>query len=275
MNQIAVREEQSIMVSSEKMTAMLDFAGQMIKSGFLPQSIKTAQQAVAIILTGQELGIAPMQALRQINVIQGKPTMSAELMLSLAYSRIPGFKFKVIRSDDTTCVVEAQRPGGEPYKHEFSMEDASKMGLNNKDNWRKQPAVMLRWRCISAALRIVAPDAIAGVYSSEEINPNQSVDYETGEILETKAPLKEPMPVIEPEIVRDPLFSQEEYVSEAQAKKMFALAREGRIDLEDLKDYLMREHSIQSSQEIPRSKYDEILQWIKSNSTVTKGAANA
>src|SRR4030095_13742063 len=55
----------------------------LVKTGFLPQSIKTPEQAMAIILTGREWGIGAMAALNTINVIQGKPTISPQLMLGL------------------------------------------------------------------------------------------------------------------------------------------------------------------------------------------------
>ncbi len=45
----------------------------LVSTGFLPQAIKTPEQAIAIILTGRELGIGTMAALNTINVIQGKP----------------------------------------------------------------------------------------------------------------------------------------------------------------------------------------------------------
>ena len=151
---------------------MLEFATHLVKSGFLPTAVNTAEKALAIILTGNELGIPPMQALRQIHVIQGKPTMSVELMLGFAYSRIPGFICEVLESNNTHCVVKMSRPNHNPYTHTFTMEDARNLGLTGKDNWKKQPAVMLRWRCISAALKVVAPDAISGLYTPEELNPD-------------------------------------------------------------------------------------------------------
>jgi hypothetical protein len=43
-----------------------------------------ANAIAAAILTGIELGIGPMEALRSIHMIEGKPTMSAEMMLARA-----------------------------------------------------------------------------------------------------------------------------------------------------------------------------------------------
>jgi hypothetical protein len=174
-NEIAVRENKPTALD---FPALMKMAETLVKSGFLPQAIKTPAQAVAIVMTGRELGIPPMQALRQVNVIQGKPTMAAELMLALAYQHIPGFKYEILETTNEKCVCKFTRPGHVSLTHKFDINDAKAMQLAGKDNWKKQPATMLRWRCISSGLRLIAPDAIAGVYTPEEIIPDAPVTEE-------------------------------------------------------------------------------------------------
>jgi len=204
---IAVRDgagtvQQSNVGGEINFPAMMAQADVLIKSGFLPQAIKTPAQAVAIMLTGRELGIPTMQALRQINVIQGKPTMAAELMLALAYQRIPGFRYAVVKSTAQECVCQFERPGHKPYQHTFTMQDADALGLAGKQNWHTQPATMLRWRCISSGLRLVAPDAIAGVYTPEELMPDAKVNFDTGAVERIPEPLSAsvatPVPAMPP-----------------------------------------------------------------------------
>lgn len=173
MNNLVIREENNF-------GEMLKLGDRLVKSGFLPTAIKTGEQALAIMLTGRELGIPAMQALRQIHIIQGKPTISPELMLSMAYQKIKGFRHFVIESTEEKCTIEFERAGNKPYQHTFTIKDAMGLGLKGKDNWLKQPGTMLRWRCISAGLRIYCPDAILGTYTPEEFNAE--VDTETGEI---------------------------------------------------------------------------------------------
>ena len=69
--------------SADEWKIITDQARMLVGTNFLPQSIKTPEQAVAIILQGRELGIPTMAALGTINVIQGKPTISPQLMLAL------------------------------------------------------------------------------------------------------------------------------------------------------------------------------------------------
>ena len=43
------------------------------------------------------------------------------------------------------------------------------MGLIGKDNWKKQFGIMCQWRALAANLRITFPDAIAGLYTQDEM----------------------------------------------------------------------------------------------------------
>ncbi len=249
---------------------MLEFAAHLVRSGFLPAAIKTPEQAVAIILTGNELGIPPMQALRQIHVIQGKPTMSAELMLGFAYSRIPGFICDIVESTPERCVVEMSRPNHAKYTHTFTIEDAKALGLHLKDNWKKQPAVMLRWRCISGALKMIAPDAIAGFYSSEELNPDVSVNYETGEILDTpKVVNKQPQAVeaTEPAPIQAQV-ANDDLISEAQQRLIFVNLKKYGIAKEEFKAYIFNEYQVEHTDQLKKSDVNSIIEWMRSYAPV-------
>lgn len=151
----------------ETLPEMLAFADTLVKTGFLPVAIKTPAQAVAVILTGRELGLGPMQALRSINIIQGKPALSAELMLALFKSR--GGKAVWRESTATKAVLWLRHPNGDEHTETFTIDDAQRAGLLGKQNWKIYPKAMLRARCASAGLRAVAPDVSAGIYDPDEL----------------------------------------------------------------------------------------------------------
>jgi len=146
----------------------------LIRSGFLPNSLKTPEQVITIMLMGEALGLHPMVALNNINVIQGKPTVSPQLMLALA-RRSGELQDLKIEDDGKTCAVTVTRRGQSPHTETFGMDDAQKMQLSSKDNWQKQPKTMRKWRTLSAALRIVFPDIIWGMYTTEELDPDSAV----------------------------------------------------------------------------------------------------
>src|SRR6187402_202596 len=68
--------------------AMREQAASLVASGFLPRAVNTPEKAMAIIQTGKELGLGPMQSLRSIHIIEGKPTMSADLIAGLALAKL-------------------------------------------------------------------------------------------------------------------------------------------------------------------------------------------
>ena len=177
----------------------------LVASGFLPQSVNSPQKAVAIMTLGRELGVGAWAALSSINVIQGKPTVSPQLMLALI-NRSGQLDDMQMRDDGACCTVTMRRKGRTPHTVTFSMQDATAMGLSNKDNWKKQPAIMRQWRAVAAAARVVFPDVVLGLYTPEELGANVVAD-EQGNMTIVSAPepplrLAEP-PAIEGEIVHE------------------------------------------------------------------------
>jgi hypothetical protein len=212
MNQLARIENQAIalMPSASEWQQMLTQCSVLVKSGFLPSTIRTPEQAIAIALKGRELGMPMMLAFAHIYIIQGKPCMSAESMLGMIYKHAPGAIINYPRYENEAVTIEATRPGGKPFIVTWTMDDARKADLTGKDNWKKFSRAMLRSRCISEMARALFPDALQGVsYTPEELDPDVSVN-EQGEIIDVPvvktfaattgaAPAKAKAPVIDAE----------------------------------------------------------------------------
>lgn len=170
--------------------AQLDQARTLIKSGFLPQHVKTPEQALVIMQTGKELGLPPMKAFRSIYVVHGNAGLSSQLMKALC-EKAKDSKgdsiledFDVRRSDDTACHIFIKRRGRKGRLYIFTREEADKACFSMtwkknengsggqwevKDAWKKQAATMLEWRCTSKGLRREFSDVILGLYTPEEI----------------------------------------------------------------------------------------------------------
>lgn len=169
-------------VSGGDWQTMIDQASVLVKSGFLPSHIKTPEQAVAVMLTGRELGIPTMTALRSIAVIQGKPTLAAELMAALIERDYGPLGLRVEETNDGGCTVSYWKPGWPDRKsYEFTIEQAKQAGLTG-DNWRKYPAAMLRARCISAVAKMAFQATLGGLYTAEEMGAPVIVT-EDGEVV--------------------------------------------------------------------------------------------
>ena len=175
----------------------LHLAGLLVASRLLPRSVGTPEAAFAIIATGRELGLTAMQSLRSIHVIEGKPTLSADLILALVKSRRDVCAwFMLVESSERVAHYRTQRIGEpEPTDMSFTIEDAQRAGVTGKDNWKKYPAAMLRARCIAALSRAVYPDLTLGIYESDELEAAPPVQVpEAQRYVATPAPVaKQPL----------------------------------------------------------------------------------
>lgn len=150
-------------------------AAALVASGFLPQLVNTPQKVVAIMMLGRELGIPPWAALSTINVIQGKPTVSPQLMLALI-NRSGQLEDMQVQDEGGTVHVMMKRRGRSEHWASFGQADAIAMNLWSKPNWKSQPATMMKWRAVAACARVVFADVILGLYTHEEMGAEVVVD---------------------------------------------------------------------------------------------------
>lgn len=140
------------------------------QSPFVPDTFKGKPASVtAAIMAGMELGFSPMASLQAFDVIQGKAAPRAITIAAILQSA--GHEMRIIEWDDTHCILEGLRKGtGAWQRVEWTLARADQLGLLTKDQWKKQPKTMLRWRCTAELGRIIAPDALLGIpYSAEEV----------------------------------------------------------------------------------------------------------
>ena len=152
----------------EEWQIIRDTAQDLVTTGFLT-GIKTPAQAFHIILMGRELGVGPVTALGSINIINGKPSCSAELMQALIYRDHGDNALLWDESTNEVATLSYSRRTWAGRKiHSFSMTDAKRAGLGGQ-NWTKYPASMLRARCVSAVARMAFSDVISGLSLPEEV----------------------------------------------------------------------------------------------------------
>jgi hypothetical protein len=165
-------------IDMERWQVLRQQADVLVKSGFLPVAVNTPEKAIAIIMKGKELGIGAMEALSSINIIQGKPSVSPQLMLGLA-RRTKELEDLKMDANDKGATVTIKRKGQSEYTTKFGIAEATALGLVNKDNYKKQPAVMYQWRALAQNLRVTFPDAISGLYTVDEMEGNESTVTDT------------------------------------------------------------------------------------------------
>jgi hypothetical protein len=187
MSNIVIQNQISLLPEQQEFETMKSIASMAFKSGLLPSGIKSAEAAMIIMLKGRELGIPAMQAFSHIHIINGKPTMSAELMLTQIYKCIPKAVINFITSDDQKCEIESQRPNGNKTRWSFTIIDAKKAELLSKDPWKKYTSAMLRARAITIMARAIFPDCLNGVsYTAEELGADIDLDDQGNEIIKAE-----------------------------------------------------------------------------------------
>jgi hypothetical protein len=184
-NALALAEEMDCVAIRSEWEELLEMATVLVQSGFLPKAINSPAKAVAVIMKGRELRIAPMHALTHIHIIDGKPTMSAELVLALIIER-SGTPLEFLQNDGFGCkILVADRVGVKGSVVEFMLKDAVDAQLMGKDNWKKYTRAMLRSRCIMEMARKHFPDIISGVsYAPEELAGDRVVMNAEGAVVE-------------------------------------------------------------------------------------------
>jgi hypothetical protein len=187
---------------------------------FVPTAFRGKPEAVfAAILYGDELGLGPMQSLNSIHVIEGKPSMSPELMRALVARA--GHRLDVkLASNDKVVLWGKRADNGSEATVEWSMKDAQQAGLAGRGAWKTYPRAMLLARATSEICRQIFSDCIMGLsYTPEEASSIAGVEWtdapvepvQTAPVLTaappTTAPNAEPQQVVvEADWVEDPPY---------------------------------------------------------------------
>lgn len=134
------------------------------KSGLF--GVKTADQAMALMLIAQAEGLHPAIAARDYHVINGRPTLKADAML--ARFQTAGGSVRWGEYTDKRVVGTFSHPQGGSVEVAWTVDMASAAGLTKNPTWKSYPRQMLRARCISEGIRTVFPGVVVGTYTPEE-----------------------------------------------------------------------------------------------------------
>ena len=127
---------------------------------------KDESQAMALMLIAQSEGCHPMQAVADFDIVQGRPARKTHSILARFQAAGGSVAWEEI-SEQRAAGTFSHKQGGSLLV-EWTFEQAKKIGLTNKDNWKNYPKAMLRARCIAEGVRAVFPGAIGGMMSVEE-----------------------------------------------------------------------------------------------------------
>jgi hypothetical protein len=141
-------------------------------SDFAPKDYKGKPANVMIaIQMGADVGLKPMQALQNIAVINGRPSIWGDAALALCLDVLADINETLDGEGDArkgTCTVKREGMPT-PVVRTFSVADAKRAGLWGKAGpWQTYPDRMLSMRARGFALRDCCADCLMGLILAEE-----------------------------------------------------------------------------------------------------------
>lgn len=212
--QLSVGDEGYIIPKTVEEAARL--AKAVIIGGFAPDSYKDKSgiidpnKVMLGIMSAMEAGLQPLYGLRQIAIINGRPTIWGDAAMALVQSRniIDDYEEEQVGtmpttsdlskwSDDYGWKVTIKRKGQKgSYVGIFTVGMAKRSRLwmhPKKDPWREYPDRMLKIRARAFALRDGFADALAGLAIREEVEdyaeqPERHVEINLSDEPQVEAP---------------------------------------------------------------------------------------
>jgi len=195
-------------VSATNLQEAMQVATMISGSQLAPQAYKgRPEDTLVAMMMGNELGLNPIQAIQNIAVINGKPSIYGDAMLALVQNH-PAFGGINESFDDETytAICTIWRKGGEKHTQKFSRMDAESSSLwGKKGPWSQYPKRMLAMRSRGFALRNQFADALCGLISAEEAQ-DMPVERELNPVSNS------------------PQIEQPKYISDKQAIELETLA---------------------------------------------------
>lgn len=151
-------------------------------------------EIILVLFKGLELGLAPMQSLDMLYSVKGKVTLTGAGVMAVvnATKQLEDLQI-IVTPQEASCTMK--RKGVDtPHTAKFSIENAKALDIY-KSQWLSQPENMLKWRAITACARVLFADAMQGLYTPDEIDPDNYSITEEGEVAILESPIP---PVAQP-----------------------------------------------------------------------------
>lgn len=163
-----------------------ELASQVAGTEFVPVAIRQKPAAItAAILFGRELEMPPMQALSQVHVVEGRPSLSAEHMRAMVLSAGHELSYDLSVPMQVTATgrrwigrnpINGTPTYGAPTAVTWNVAMAERAGLMGKNNWKRHPRQMLEARATAELCRLIFADVTHGLPSVDELEDGDLYD---------------------------------------------------------------------------------------------------
>lgn len=171
------------------MSGAMMLAQEMYNSGLFRKNLPNPASCLMVIGMARAMSVPVFVAAQHAYVVHGRLSWSAQFMMAviIAHPSTKRFAFDPRRCDDRAAVVKFHREGYDPGEYPFTIQQAQTAGYlggSHSEQWKKRPAVMLRWAAARECARAYWPDVIGGMYGPDEIGREGMTDDPGGFPLE-------------------------------------------------------------------------------------------
>lgn len=153
----------------------MEMAVVLAKSNVVPKEVMGRPESCFVAIGfGMELGLPPLQAIQNIMVVNGRPSIWGDAALALvnASGQVASVEEHAphiaLKQGFGRCIVTMKN--GAVVERQFSIEDAKRAKLWTKEGpWQTYPGRMLQMRARSWAIRDAAPQVLKGIQFREEM----------------------------------------------------------------------------------------------------------
>ena len=178
----------------ERMNELSTAATAMHASGYFGD-VKSQAQAMVKVMAGAEIGLPPFASMSGIHIVNGKPTLGANLIATLVKND-PRYDYRVKRADNEACVLAWYEGGAAVGESSFTIQEANAAGLTNKQTWKAYASDMLFARALTRGARRYAPGIFGGapIYTPDEMGVETDEDGHIvqGEVINVTPPPAQP-----------------------------------------------------------------------------------
>jgi hypothetical protein len=155
----------------ERRLALIERQAKVLAHG--PDVPSNPDEVAYLMLRAIGFGIDPLNAFQHLHLIQTKH--GTRLVVSSAFlggmARRAGAKIEWGGSDQQQATARLRRPGENTWTTlTYTIDDAKKAGLVNKDNWVAHPAPMLRAACQRQLVRMAMPEVLLGLPAGDTVD---------------------------------------------------------------------------------------------------------
>ena len=267
------------------LTEAIQFSDMLASSSMVPKAYQGKPQDILVCVQwGYEMGLAPMQALQNIAVINGKPSVYGDAAMALVQASsvcedVEEY-FEAEGTPNPVAVCVAKRKGRKPVTAKFSVEDAKRAGLWGKGGpWSAYPKRMMQMRARGFALRDAFPDVLKGLITAEEAQdypdeakPRQAKDITPRNPLDRVAAPAIPVQTSDPAVIAAAFAADQEA---ADVNRLIAEATAADIEVIDIPEVDVTEETVvvAETQQPDLAPSEDNEPWVPEPMSVEEGFA--